>query len=74
VIAVVNTVYLIVSAAGAVRVTRRWVVLKPDGVAFPVKIRFPAGWGRYTAQPIELVLPESVPTVAGVGEAVTPDA
>jgi hypothetical protein len=61
-------VYLIVSADQSVRVTKRFVPLRPDEVAIPIRLRFPDGWGKPTAM-VEIALPDGVPAVDRVDDA-----
>ena len=59
--------YLIVTAAGDVRIVQKNPRLRLDEIAVPVTVTLPAGWGRILPDGIEIVLPD-VPLVGPIGE------
>lgn len=63
--------YLVVSAVGDIKVSKRSPRLKYDEVAYPIRVQIPELWGKVLAQNIDLTLPDPKPPVVEVGEAVS---
>ena len=59
--------FLIVRAAGEMRVTKRRVSLAADEVAFPLNVTIPSTWGKVQDTTIEVTMPDPPETRVVVG-------